>query len=253
MVLSQTNEVLRLQVQIIRRDGGTQGRLALKPTVVKEYAELMAEGVKFPPVRTWFDGCEYWLSDGFQRLAAADLIKVETVDAEVLHGNIDDARWDSYAANRFHGLRRTRADMEVIIERALVHPHSKQLSNVQIAQHLSVSEATIRRWRTHLSSSGDEDRMRIARRGDSSYSINVCNIGKCNDGRTSRIKSRRALQQDLDTMKGLASPEARRVLNIVGNWIFAGCSPESCLEAIETVVRDLRVLKADRTHSLTRA
>ena len=48
----------------IRRDGGTNPRAELVDDAVQEYAELMKDGAKFPPVKVYFDDTEYWLSDG---------------------------------------------------------------------------------------------------------------------------------------------------------------------------------------------
>jgi hypothetical protein len=84
-----------------------QGRAGSNGSIIAEYAKLMRMGVVFPPVRTWFDGDSYWLSDGFQRIAATELVGFREVAAEVFLGTVEDARWDSYAANSVHGLRRT--------------------------------------------------------------------------------------------------------------------------------------------------
>ena len=141
--LALPNEILVLEIHRIRRDGDTQGRVALNESIIQEYANLMRAGVEFPPVRTWFDGCAYWLSDGFQRMAAAELVGLNQISAEVFRGTLEDARWDSYAANAAHGLRRTRADIEVIIRRAVEHPKGSQISSRELARHLGMPEPTL--------------------------------------------------------------------------------------------------------------
>ncbi len=150
--ISQTTPqtVIVLELHQIRCDGGTQGRAALNQSVIAEYAELMLAGAEFPPVRTWFDGESYWLADGFQRLAAAQSTGSSEIRAEVFYGSLEDARWDSYAANALHGLRRTRADIEVVVTQALRHPNGVRLSNREIARHLNLPETTLRRWRKTL-------------------------------------------------------------------------------------------------------
>lgn len=65
----QAGTLVTLTLDVIRRDGGTQGRITVDAQTVADYAALMLEGVEFPPVRAWCDGTNYWLSDGFQRLA----------------------------------------------------------------------------------------------------------------------------------------------------------------------------------------
>src|ERR1035437_3553287 len=87
-----------LLISVIRRDGHTQHRVAVDPSIIAEYASLMREGVAFPPVRVWWDGSDYWLSDGFQRVSAAEIAGCTQIAAKVLHGTLSDAQWDSYAA-----------------------------------------------------------------------------------------------------------------------------------------------------------
>lgn len=84
--LPVSKELVMLEVRRIRRDGGTQGRVSVDRSVVNEYAELMESGTRFPPVRVWFDGASYWLSDGFQRVAAAESAGFDRLAAEVFRG-----------------------------------------------------------------------------------------------------------------------------------------------------------------------
>ena len=84
-----STQIGMLDLRLIRRDGGTQARAMLDQSVVDEYAALMKVGVEFPPVRTWFDGNAYWLSDGFQRSAAAQIIGAEAISAIILQGSLE--------------------------------------------------------------------------------------------------------------------------------------------------------------------
>ncbi len=59
-----------LPINRIRTDGGTQPRAALDINTIRDYAELLHNGVKFPPVDVFWDRSEYWLADGFHRLRA---------------------------------------------------------------------------------------------------------------------------------------------------------------------------------------
>jgi hypothetical protein len=224
----------------IRRDGQTQHRLEVDPLVIKEYAALMVDGVVFPPVRVWFDGTEYWLADGFHRCAAAERARLSHICAEIRFGTVADAQWDSYAANAGHGLRRTLADMRIVVARALQHPRANLLTNVELAKHLSISEATLRRWRKKLSSSCADDGVRIVTRGSTTYTLHTSEIGRSRRG--TRIKTRTELHRDLLKMKIQSSPNARRLINIVGNWAFASATAAECLDALERVV-------AEWTHS----
>jgi ParB-like chromosome segregation protein Spo0J len=243
---SLPREFITLDIHRIRRDGDTQGRVALSESVIREYSDLMRMGVEFPPVRTWFDGDAYWLSDGFQRVAAAELVGLKVISAEVVRGTLEEARWDSYAANSSHGLRRSRADIEVIIRRALEHPKGSHLSNRELARQLSLPEPTIRRWRRRVSASPDADTIRIAVRAGLAYPIETANIKKSGELRRHREKSLEDLRREFNTIKQLASPHGRILLTIIGSWIFESAPATVCLDRIEEAVRELSLVAGKR-------
>ena len=92
------------------QDGGAQMRVEMKPDVVREYADDMADGAIFPPVIVYFDGTDYWLGDGFHRVEAARKLERETINAEVRDGDVRQAVLHGIGSNASHGLRRTQAD-----------------------------------------------------------------------------------------------------------------------------------------------
>ena len=59
-----------LSLERIRTEG-TQVRVALSETVIREYAEAIEQGDEFPPIEVYYDETAYWLADGFHRLQAA--------------------------------------------------------------------------------------------------------------------------------------------------------------------------------------
>jgi len=223
--------VRMVPVASMRGDGQTQHRTAVNPMIVAEYAELMRAGVEFPPVRLWWDGADYWLTDGFQRLAAAKSVGLTQLAAEIRPGSLSEAQWDSYAANGAHGVRRTPEETQRVIRLALRHPNAATMSNVQIAKHLHIPEATLRRWRGRVSSPGDEDTARLVTRGATTYLLQTARIGR--SGRARRSKSPSELRAELGSMKEACSTRVRRVLNVVGNWVFGGAPPAACLGALE--------------------
>lgn len=99
-----------INLKAIRIDGGTQSREKLDQTVVDEYAELMKEGTEFPPIVVVHDGNEYYLSDGFHRLLAAQKAGKASINCDVITGTLRDAILYSLSANASHGLRRTIDD-----------------------------------------------------------------------------------------------------------------------------------------------
>lgn len=99
-----------VNIKAIRIDGGTQSREKLDQAVVDEYAELMKEGTEFPPISVVHDGNDYYLSDGFHRLLAAQKAGKASINCDVITGTLRDAILYSLSANSQHGLRRTIED-----------------------------------------------------------------------------------------------------------------------------------------------
>lgn len=224
-----------LPIVSLRKDCRIQHRMSCHAHVVEQYTALMLDGVEFPPVRLWYDAKHYWLTDGYQRVAAAERAGFSTIAAEVHYGSFRDAQWDSYSVNATHGLRRTTTEMRRIVEQALRHPAAARLSNVQIGKHIGMPEATVRRWRKRLSSQSDEDGVRLATRGTRTYPIDTRRIGK--RATRPRAKSLTDLRMGLDEMRSLASPDARRILNVFGHWAFGQGTTSDCLEALEKIVQ----------------
>jgi DNA-binding transcriptional regulator YiaG len=235
--------VVLLPIALIRRDGETQSRVSESFATIQEYSALMLSGVEFPPVKVWFDGAEYWLSDGFQRLAAAVEIGRSEIPAEVVPGGLLDARWDSYSANSTHGLRRTSADIQMVIRRALAHPNSARLSSGQLARHLGIPETTFRRWRKNVSPPHGEDTIRIAVRRGKPYRIQTVAIGRRKEKAQSHTpRTTRSLKQEVEEMRGEASQSCRRILNILTNWLTGRSTPRTVLDALERVIQEREVV-----------
>lgn len=125
-------------------------------------------------------------------------------------------------------------EIAAVIGRALQHPNAATLSNVQIARHLHMSEATLRRWRKKIAPAAPGDRERVVTRQGVTYQMKTRNIGHRPD--KAAQKTVWSLRNDLGEMKVQASPNARRVLNVIGNWLFGAAKATVCLEAIEAAI-----------------
>ncbi len=132
------------------QDGGAQMRVEMKPDVVRDYADDMAAGAIFPPVLVYHDGTDYWLADGFHRVAAARKIERETIDAEVREGTARDAIIQGIGANASHGLRRTQADKRRAVERLLRDEEWSKWSDRKIAKVAKVDHKTVGKIRREL-------------------------------------------------------------------------------------------------------
>jgi len=240
--IAQAFPIRQIPISSIRRDGNTQHRTELNLAVVEEYSALMQEGVVFPPTIVWWDSRNYWLTDGFHRLAAAERLGLTSILAEIRNGALEDAQWHSYSVNTTHGLRRTSNEAQRVIGLALEHPNSSSLSNVELGRHLHLPESTIRRWRVKIVPS-ESNGVRLVTRGGKKYCLATDNIGRHSS--RPHLKSRDELKKDIDTMKAAASPLVRRILNIFNNWALATATPAECLAAIEGVLQQSRQVKAE--------
>jgi ParB/Sulfiredoxin domain len=149
--MSTTVNTVALAILSIR-DGGAQMRVeSIRPETVDEYATEMLDGAKFPPVIVFYDGSDYWLADGFHRLAAATKINLEVIDACVREGTARDAILFGVGANASHGLRRSHADKRRAVERVLIDPEWARWSDRKIAEATRVDHKTVAKIRRELS------------------------------------------------------------------------------------------------------
>ena len=145
----------QLPLDNIRLDGGARIRSTLDPKVIAEYAQAMQNNDVFPPVTVFFDGIDYWLADGFLRVAAAKQAGLTRIQADVKRGYLSDARLFSCGANATHGLRRTTADKRWVVAGALRHAYGRSLSDQRIAEHCGVDRKTVAKVRADLVARGE--------------------------------------------------------------------------------------------------
>jgi hypothetical protein len=137
-----------IKLALIHCDCGTQSRAAINTDTVKEYAEEMIEGAKFPPAEVFFDGSEYYLADGFHRVMAASRNGFLDFECHVHLGTKSDALLFSLGANARHGLKRTNADKRRSVELALAE--WPDWSDRKIADVCAVGNALVGEVRREL-------------------------------------------------------------------------------------------------------
>jgi len=142
--------VKKLNLLNIRTDGGTQPRLELDQNLVKEYAEVMREGVVFPPVEVFHDGSEYWLVDGFHRYFGYKANGLTSIEAIVHTGTLREAQFYAWKANNKHGNRLKPEDIRAIIRIMLTDEEYSKWSNNHIAKELGISSMTVGRVRVAM-------------------------------------------------------------------------------------------------------
>lgn len=171
----------KLKIEAVRVDGGTQTRAQLDAVTVADYADAMTEGATFPPITVYHDGSDYWLADGFHRVAAAKQIGNVEIEADVLQGSRRDAILHSVGANADHGLRRTNADKRRAVETLLRDDEWRQWSDREIARRAQVSDRFVNKVRDELSANRSqihEPTERKVERNGTTYTQNTEKIGK---------------------------------------------------------------------------
>ena len=134
---------ITLSVAAIRTDGGTQPRSTILRDVVEEYAAAMADGAKFPAITVFYDGAEYWLADGFHRLAATETAGSLTINCDVRQGTRRDAVLHSVGANAAHGMRRTNEYKRRAVRVLLEDAEWSQWGDRKIARRCGVDHKTV--------------------------------------------------------------------------------------------------------------
>jgi DNA modification methylase len=165
----------RIALTAIRLDGETRMRVDDNPFVADEYSRLMADNVCFPPVIVFQDEEQYWLADGFYRVAAARQLEREAIMALVKPGTRRDARLFAIAANTVHGSRYTTKDKRHAVLTLLADPEWRDWSNYQIARHCGVTEGTVRKYRDEVAvpSATQNTQTRKYLRGGKTHTMNV--------------------------------------------------------------------------------
>jgi ParB-like nuclease domain len=171
-----------LDISLIRRDGGTQSRVKIDEATVAEYAEAMSDETRpFPPVSVFYDGTDYWLADGFHRLAAWERIGRSDIPVNIRPGDRRRAILCSVVANTLHGLRRSNEDKRHSILMLLEDDEWSKWSNREIAHKCAVSDHLVAEVRTTLtaySRSDDPNEVRIYKtRHGNTAKMRVAKIG----------------------------------------------------------------------------
>lgn len=174
---------MKLDITLIRTDGGTQTRAEIDLIVVADYAGRMQEGVTFPPVVVFFDGTDRWLGDGFHRVNATKAAGLSEIDADVRQGTRRDAILFSVGANASHGKQRSPADRRRAIEVLLRDDEWSQNSDNWIAKTANVDHKTVTKVREHLGIPKSPERKTADGRV-----MNTANIGKAPKAETSDPK-----------------------------------------------------------------
>lgn len=141
---------MKVALASIRFDGQTQMRAEINGDAVAEYRDAMKKGATFPPVKLFFDGCDYWIGDGYHRWHAAGDAGFTEIEADVAQGTRRDAILWACFANATNGVRRTNVDKRKAVETLLKDDEWGQWSDRVIADKCGVSQPFVGAIRKQL-------------------------------------------------------------------------------------------------------
>jgi len=183
--VKQETSITELPIEAITVDTRAQSRAEIDMTLVAEYAELMRDGVIFPPLTVLHDGSTHWLSEGFHRLAAYREAAFLTVPCIVKTGGLREAILLSVGSNSEHGKRRSNADKRRAVELLLKDSEWSAWSDSAISKKCAVDPKTVNSVReAYLRISIDTpstiapEPVRTATRNGTTYTVKTGNIGK---------------------------------------------------------------------------
>ena len=171
---------MKLRIDRLRLDGGTQPRADIDQNTVRDYADALSAEATFPPVTVFHDGEAYWLADGFHRVHAHKMLDWLEVDADVRQGTRRDAVLYSVGANAVHGLRRTNADKRRAVETLLNDPEWVAWSDREVARRAGVSQPFVSALRPAVTDNGyqlDQPRTYTTKHGTQA-TMQTAGIGK---------------------------------------------------------------------------
>ncbi len=169
---------MSVELRKIRMDGGTQSRAAINEATVAEYAEAMANPeTVFPPVVVFFDGKDYWLADGFHRVAAWTQLGRTDIPAEIRQGDLRRAILYSLSANSTHGLHRTNEDKRRAVNVLLGDPEWMAWSDREIAKVCGVSHPFVSGLREAVTGNVTSENRAYTTKHGTPATMNTAKIG----------------------------------------------------------------------------
>lgn len=130
---------MKVSIDSIRIDGGTQTRELINETAVAQYTEDLLNGCIFPPIEIFDDGVNKWLVDGFHRLFSHKRADFKEIEVNVHQGTLRDAQLYALGVNDKHGLQRTNADKRKAVMIALNDLEWQDYSDNKLGKICNVS------------------------------------------------------------------------------------------------------------------
>lgn len=168
--------IQKIKLDKINVDGDLQVRDKIIEEAVREYAEVISNGGKMPPITLFFDGSLYHLADGWHRYFAHKQAAFPEIEAEIREGSRRDAILFAVSANDKHGLRRTNADKRRSVLVLLEDFEWSEWNNTKIAEVCGVSATFVDKIRKEMNTPSPT--VRKVSRGGVEYDMDVSKMAR---------------------------------------------------------------------------
>lgn len=177
---SDDRDVRSLALSKVIVNSALQMRAQVNDSTVASYAELMKDGVTFPPAVVFWDGIQFILADGFHRYEAARRAGFAELRCEVRRGGQRDALLFAIGANADHGLQRTDDDKRLAVDALLKDSEWVRWADAAIARHAGVSLPFVSKRRRKLVAAGtiEPTTERIRVREGKAHTLGVVGSGR---------------------------------------------------------------------------
>lgn len=228
---------MRVRLDSIAFDAGTQIRAALDQQVVTDYAEQMTSGATFPPIVLFHDGNQHYLADGFHRFMAAQRNHFRDIDADVRAGTKEDALWFALGANRTNGKRLTESDKKHAV---LIALHTwKDYSAGRIAEQIGCSQDYVSHIRAQVMKTFDLPD-RVVGKDGKTYNATTSTRHPHHDAVIAAVKAGEALHAIAKRLN-----MGVRTVSAIRDAAGISVGPDKSKDAVAKRVERMRTLAAD--------
>lgn len=188
---------MKLKLEQIIIDKGTQTRDEIDQKTVTEYAEALMNKEVFPPVIVFHDGINYYLADGFHRYFANKQVKSTHIEADVTNGTLRNALEYALGTNDKHGLKRSIKDKRKAVLIALDDIEYGSLTNREIAKICRVSHTFVNSVKESLEKTKEKKKEPLqARNKDQNKPTNVDTEFTQDDKVTELLVTQKELEEE---------------------------------------------------------
>jgi hypothetical protein len=169
-------------LNLIRTDDAIKPRLKLDQRWIEALAKAIRQDCKLPPVVCFYDGDNYWLADGLDRLEAAQLTEQETILVDIRQGSLQDAISYSKSSSQGNKEKRQIVDRFLGLLESMGKEEKEYWSHQNIGRYCCVTSAYVGQRRQQLGYRQPSKQVVKSRDGDSFYR----DISKIQQNRKSR-------------------------------------------------------------------